>query len=156
MERSNRPVVFSHSNPKALKGHARNIKDDQIRACAKTGGVVCLSGIGIFLGANDITTETFLRHVDYVVELVGVDHVGVGLDYMFDREVNDNPPGLVREEWWPPGNEYGQLDLETIPPERLPTLTEALLAHQYNEAEVKKIMGGNMLRVAEASWSPTS
>ncbi len=58
MERSRRPVVFSHSNVKALKNHARNVTDDQIDACAKTGGVVAISGIGIFLGADDISTET--------------------------------------------------------------------------------------------------
>ncbi|MBI1774595.1 MAG: membrane dipeptidase [Proteobacteria bacterium] len=153
MEISSRPVIFSHSNPKALKGHARNITDEQIRACAKTGGVVALSGIGIFLGANDITTETFLRHVDYVVERIGIDHVGIGLDYMFERHVNDSPPGLDKNAWWPPGNEYGALDLETIPPERLPELTEALLAHQYSEADVAKILGGNMARVAGETWA---
>ena len=94
MERSSRPVIFSHSNPKTLKNHARNIGDDQIDACARTGGVVALSGIGIFLGANDVRTETLLRHIDYVVERVGVDHVGIGLDYMFSRDVKDAPPGL--------------------------------------------------------------
>jgi len=155
MERSSRPVIFSHSNPKALKNHARNITDDQIRACARTGGVVALSGIGIFLGANDISTETLLRHIDYVVERVGVDHVGLGLDYVFDRNVKDTPPALDRRLWWPPGHEYGELDfeMEIVPPERFPELTEALLAHQYSEADVGKIIGGNMLRVAEQTWA---
>jgi len=153
MERSNRPVIFSHSNPKALKKHARNIGDDQIEACARTGGVVALSGIGIFLGANDIRTETLLRHIDYVVERVGIDHVGIGLDYMFSRDVKDAPPGLEPEQWWPPGNEYGSLDMDIVPPERFPELTAALLAHQYSAAEVAKIIGGNMLRVAGETWT---
>jgi len=157
MERSRRPVVFSHSNPKALKNHARNITDDQIDACARTGGVVAVSGIGIFLGDNDISTETLLRHIDYVVDRVGVDHVGIGLDYVFDRNANDDPPNFNRADWWPPGNEYGQslyAELRIVPPERFPEITEALLAHQYGEADVAKIIGGNMLRVAERSWQP--
>jgi membrane dipeptidase len=155
MERSKRPVVFSHSNPKALKNHARNITDDQIDACARTGGVVCLSGIGIFLGANDISTETLIRHIDYVVDRIGVDHVGIGLDYVFDRNANDDPPNLNRADWWPPGNEYGKslfAEMKIVPPKRLPEITEALLAHQYGEADVAKIIGGNMLRMAEKSW----
>ncbi len=157
MERSKRPVVFSHSNPKALKNHARNVTDDQIAACARTGGVVCVSGIGIFLGANDISTETLIRHIDYVADRVGIDHVGIGLDYVFDRTANDDPPGLVRADWWPPGNEYGKSlygDMKIVPPERFPEITEALLARQYREADVAKILGGNMLRVAEQSWQP--
>ena len=157
MERSKRPVVFSHSNPKALKNHARNITDDQIDACARTGGVVAVSGIGIFLGANDISTETLVRHIDYVVDRVGIDHVGIGLDYVFDREADDMPPGLDRQQWWPPGNEYGRSlyeDMKIVPPERFPEITEALLAHQYSEADVGKIIGGNMLRVAEQTWQP--
>ncbi len=152
MERSTRPVVFSHSNPRALKDHARNIGDDQIDACARTGGVVAINGIGIFLGANDISVETLLRHVDYVVERVGVAHVGLGLDYMFGELSGDLPPGSRSEEWWPPGNEYDVEDMKVVPPERFPEITAGLLARNYGEDDVRAILGGNMARVARASW----
>lgn len=86
MEYSRNPVICSHSNPRALKDRNRNIPDELMRACARTGGVVNLNGIGIFLGDNDSSTEMLLRHTVYVVELIGVDHVGLGLDYVFDQE----------------------------------------------------------------------
>jgi membrane dipeptidase len=152
MERSARPVIFSHSNPRALKNHARNIGDDQIDACARTGGVVAINGIGIFLGANDISVETLLRHIDYAVERIGPEHVGLGLDYMFGELSGDLPPGSRPEEWWPPGNEYDVADMKTVPPERFPAITEALLVRGYADADVRRILGGNMLRVAGASW----
>ena len=152
MERSTKPVVFSHANPRALKAHARNIADDQIDACARTGGVVAINGIGIFLGANDIRVETLLRHVDYVVGRVGAAHVGLGLDYMFGELSGDLPPGSRAEEWWPPGNEYDVADMKVMPPERFPAITEALLARGYGEDDIAAILGGNMRRVASASW----
>jgi membrane dipeptidase len=152
IKRSTRPVIFSHSNPRALKNHARNIGDDQIEACARTGGVVAINGIGIFLGANDISIETLLRHVDYVVARVGVAHVGIGLDYMFGELSGDLPPGSRSEEWWPPGNEYDVEDMKVVPPERFPEITTGLLARNYAEADVAAILGGNMMRVARASW----
>jgi membrane dipeptidase len=152
MERSTRPVVFSHANPRALKSHARNIADDQIDACARTGGVVAINGIGIFLGANDISVETLIRHVDYVAGRVGTAHVGLGLDYMFGELSGDLPPGSRAEEWWPPGNEYDVEDMKVMPPERFPAITEALLARNYGEDDVRAILGGNMARVARASW----
>lgn len=152
MERSTRPVIFSHSNPRALKNHARNIADDQIVACARTGGVVAINGIGIFLGDNDISVATLLRHIDYVVERVGSEHVGLGLDYMFGELSGDLPPGSRSEEWWPPGNEYDVGDMKIMPPERFPAITEGLLARGYAESDVRRILGENMCRVAGASW----
>jgi len=135
-----------------LKAHARNIADDQIDACARTGGVVAINGIGIFLGANDIRVDTLLRHVDYVVGRVGAAHVGLGLDYMFGELSGDLPPGSRSEEWWPPGNEYDVEDLKVVPPESFPAITEGLLARNYSEDDVRAILGGNMARVAAASW----
>jgi membrane dipeptidase len=149
---STKPVIFSHANPRALKDHARNIADEQIDACARSGGVVCINGIGIFLGANDIATETLLRHVDYVAGRVGAAHVGLGLDYMFGELSGDLPPGSRSEEWWPPGNEYDLADMKVVPPERFPAITEALLARNYREEDVAAILGGNMMRAAKASW----
>ncbi len=143
MERSTRPVIFSHSG---------NITDDHIDACARTGGVVAINGIGIFLGDNDTSVETLLRHVDYVVGRIGAEHVGLGLDYMFGELSGDLPPGSRSEEWWPPGNEYDLDDLRTVPPERFPAITEGLLARGYAEGDVRRILGGNMCRVASASW----
>lgn len=152
MERSTRPVVFSHSNPRALKDHARNIRDDQIDACARTGGIVAINGIGIFLGDNDIRTETLVHHIDYVAERVGVRHVGLGLDYVFGTLSADLPPGSDPDEWWPPGNEYKLIDLQMVEPERFPKITEALFARGYSERDIRWVLGENMLCVARESW----
>ena len=76
---------------------------------------------------------------------------GLGLDYVFDREADDLPPGIDRKDWWPPGNEYGE-GMEIVPPEPLPEITEGLLARNYSAEDVAKILGGNMARVAKASW----
>jgi len=152
MERSRRPVVFSHSNARALKDHPRNIRDDQIDACARTGGVIALSGIGIFLGANDIRVEALMRHVDYVARRVGPQHVGLGLDYVFERGSADLPPGLVVGDWWPAGHEYDLDGMAIMPPESLPAITEALVERGFGDDEILGILGGNYLRVAATSW----
>jgi membrane dipeptidase len=152
MERSTRPVIFSHSNVQALKNHARNIRDDQIKACARTGGVVAVSGIGIFLGANDIRLETLMQHIDYIADRVGTAHIGLGLDYVFGALSADLPADSHPDEWWPPGNEYDLNDMAIVPPERFPEITDALLDRGYNDVEVRGILGENMARAARATW----
>jgi membrane dipeptidase len=83
-ETSTAPVIFLHSNPKGVRDHARNITDEQIKACAKTGGVVGINGVGDFLG--DTKSETLIAHIEYVLDLVGPKHVGLGLDYVIDKQ----------------------------------------------------------------------
>jgi membrane dipeptidase len=147
---SRRPTIFSHSNPRALKDHPRNIPDELIRACAASDGVVGLNGVGIFLGDNDIRTETLFRHIDYVAQLVGPRHVGLGLDAVFDQPSMDaslaENAGL-----WPPEYGYGP-GIGFYQPEQLPDLTETLLAKGWSEPDVRCVMGENLLRVADAVW----
>ena len=150
MEYSRNPVIFSHSNPRGMWDHERNIPDELIYACAKTGGVIGLNGIGIFLGQNDNRTATFIRHVDYLVDRVGVEHVGLGLDYVFDRDELD---GYLRSrpDLFPPDKGYAA-GIEMIEPERIPKIAEALLDRGYNESQVQGILGGNHLRIARTVW----
>jgi membrane dipeptidase len=152
MEISQRPVIFSHSNARAVTDHPRNITDAQIDACAATDGVVGVAGIGIFLGDNDNSTEALLRHIDYLAERVGTRHIGLGLDYMFEPDNDDLPAGYDRNDWWPRAHGYGIPNLATIPPERFAEIAEALRRNGYAEPDVMGIMGGNFMRVAEETW----
>jgi membrane dipeptidase len=149
-EMSTRPTIFSHSNPRALRDHPRNIPDELIDACARSGGVVCINGVGIFLGNNDISVSTFVNHVDYVAQRIGPEHVGLGLDYVFDLAGMD---ALLADSAniWPEGYGYGP-GIRFMPPEDLPRVTEELLRRGYAESAIRGILGGNLLRVAEAVW----
>ncbi len=150
MEAARAPVILSHSNPRALRDHPRNASDDVLRACAATGGVVGINGIGIFLGENDAHTDTIVRHIDYAVALIGPRHVGLGLDYVFDRtELDDYVRN--RPDQFPPAFGYSA-GIRMAAPEQLPEITEALLRRGYGETDIRAILGGNFLRVAEESW----
>ena len=151
-ELSTAPVVFSHSVPVAVKKHPRNIDDEQMLACAETGGVVGINGVGIFLGDNDASTESIVRAIDYAVQLVGAQHVGLGLDFVFDRtDLSAFVTG--HSNTFPAGygyREYGSL--EFVSPIQLPEVTAALIGRGYSTGDVRSILGGNFLRVATQVW----
>ncbi|MEI8326127.1 MAG: membrane dipeptidase, partial [Betaproteobacteria bacterium] len=120
-----RPVIFSHSNPSAVHAHPRNIPDDLIRACAATGGLVGINGIGTFLGGNDNQTEAFARHIDHVVQLVGPQHVALGLDYVFDAgELDDY---LARMAHAFPSDLGYHKGVRMVAPEQLEGIVQTLL-----------------------------
>lgn len=151
MRLSDSPVIFSHSCAKALRRHGRNIEDDQIKACARTGGVVGINGVGLFLGDNDISSETFVDHVSHVADLVGPEHVGIALDYAFDAGgvddlVNANPA------YWPKSEGYGQVATKYVPPSQLPEITACLVRRGFADQEIIGILGGNFMRVASQVW----
>jgi membrane dipeptidase len=154
LEYARNPIIFSHSNASAVHAHPRNIPDDLMLACARSGGVVNITGVGLFLGVSadgraDNSTEAVLRHIDHAVQLIGPRHVGLGLDYIFDlseleeflkKEPDKFPAGAS-------GGAYTQVE-----PERFPIIAEGLLAMGYREEDVQGILGHNNLRLARQIW----
>lgn len=150
LEMASRPVIFSHSNCSALHPHPRNIPDDLIRACAATGGVVGINGVGIFLGHNDISSATYARHVDHVVQLVGPDHASIALDYVFDSAELDEYMAKMRHTF-PPNLGY-ELGARFVPPEQLEDIVATLQGWGYRDEDLTAILGGNLIRLAQRVW----
>ena len=156
MAASSQPVIFSHANPLALVEHGRNVTDEQILACAATGGVVCVSGVSIFLNNRSPSADDVARHAAYVANLAGVEHAGIGLDISFAQpELNDNPPGDYDPAyWWPKaaGYDRGVLRSSYPPIESWTILAEALQRTGMTAHDAVLVMGGNMMRVARQVW----
>jgi membrane dipeptidase len=165
---SSKPVLLTHSSCRALSDIPRNVTDDMLRALAKNGGVIGINFGEGFISPKDsealrraiannseapemtgkklddfaaeeyhreltpfksaATIEDVVAHIDHAVKIAGIDHVGIGSD--FDG-ITGPPQGL-----------------EDI--SKMPALTAALLHHGYSETDIKKILGGNTLRVIRA------
>ena len=156
MAESTMPVVFSHSNPIVICDHQRNIRDEQIKACARTGGVVGINGMGIFLGDNDISNETMLRHICYASELVGADHVGFGFDFSPEIDLDIGTILRSRPDYWPAGQRYDTPGIKHAGPSQLPDLVDGLNDRGFSGREVRGILGENFRRVASVAWAATS
>lgn len=174
IETSRAPIIASHSSSRVIANHARNMTDDMMRALARNGGVVMINYHAAFLseafrvasekkngsavgaadavakkcGGNEacatmegermdheamrkgdlpkVTWEQIVEHIDHAVKIAGVDHVGLGSDF----------DGATMP-----------LGMEDV--SRLPKITDALLKKGYSDADIEKILGGNMLRVME-------
>lgn len=148
LDTSETPAIFSHSNPKALCHHARNIDDEQIKACSQRGGVIGINGIGLFLG-DDTSTKNIVRNIDYVVQLVGIDHVGVGLDFVVDQQEIIDFMAAHPDSY--PSAHHDTL-LNYAQPEQWQEIPNQLHQLGYQPPDIAKIMGGNFFRVASHVW----
>lgn len=144
-EWANNPVMLTHSNPKALLDHPRCVTDNVIKACAETGGTVGVTGYGGFLAGGDTSAENYFRHIDYVVQLIGPEHVTLASDYVFDLEELESflaNPLLGSSKSIP----------SMFAPEQFPDLIDVMLKRGYGDDDVAAIMGGNLLRLARTIW----
>jgi membrane dipeptidase len=157
IEASEKPVAFTHANPRALHDHPRNKSDKAIKALAAKGGVIGANIFPPFLAAGaQATVDDVVDVIDYLVDLVGIDHVGIGTDF------TEGQPREVFDYWLTGKSGKGPgmaLDYPIVNPEGIrraadfPNLTAALVRRGYGPAAVKKIIGGNWLRLFEEVWT---
>lgn len=148
MELCDGPFVFSHSNPDAVHPHYRNIKDDQIKACVATGGVIGINGVGGFVGDVNASTESIFRCLDYIVQLVGAKYVGLGFDYVGDPEAAFKNRQKASLAW--PGGKKVRHNYAT--PEQMVALVQVMLDHGYPDDAIVGILGENWANVCEVVW----
>ncbi|MBW2370310.1 MAG: membrane dipeptidase [Deltaproteobacteria bacterium] len=156
---SSQPVIYSHSNPNAVCPCNRNISDEQIKTCAATGGVVNTAWAGWIISPdfpNQVTPAHCVNAIDYIVQLVGIDHVGFGSDDAFITE-----PYVEFAKSVPEAYDDGGYTLESAlkgafcagePAKLLPAVVDGLIEKGYTDADIQKVIGGNMLRVLGQVW----
>ena len=152
IERSVTPVVFTHSNPSSVWPHQRNITDEQIKACAAKGGVIGLNGLAIFVGDNDTSIDSLLRHLFRLIDLAGVDSVGFGFDYTPDVSVDLSTILQARPDYWPAGQQYDTRNIGHSGPSKIPDLINGMEARGLSQLEIEGVLGKNFARVAKLSW----
>lgn len=149
IDASKDPIVFSHSNAQGINPHVRNLTDEQIKAISKKKGLIGVNGMGLILGVEKPTAEKLVEHIDYINQLTGSsDYVALGLDLVHFTEMLPIFYEKSGQEY--PKNYMGSM--EGLQPEQIDEIIEALLRHQYSEGDIKKILGGNFLRVASQVW----
>jgi len=174
IDASEAPVAFTHANARALSPSPRNKTDEAIRALAARGGVVGFSSLPSFVSEDprDATLERYLDHIDHAVGLVGIEHVGLGLDF-----VEGHVPGSLQPrapKWGGANLPAGNAGLAKMLPERLradaaallylpyakgisgslelPNVTAGLLRRGYSNADVRRVLGENWLALFERVW----
>ena len=177
---SARPCLFTHANVRAISDSSRNKTDEQIRAMAASGGVMGITGLPRMVN-NDLhaaTIDGVLDHIEYVIKLVGIDHIGFGGDYtdsIARVKLGEMLPGhgtstTTSMHKAPPtvgaGWAYWRIkrpdmlgtieERDSVPYAKgledrsmLPNLTRGLVARGYDDESIARILGENWLRVIE-------
>jgi membrane dipeptidase len=157
IEFSSRPPIVSHANVRALCDHPRNVRDDVLRALAARGGVIGVTAYAPFCEPRPGTRPTVddvVSHIAYIAELIGVDHVGIGSDFFegespirFERFFRRRYPAIV-----------GHYTLDTVYAKGFEVLEDfvglpaVLRRRGFSDPEIRKILGGNFLRVFGQVW----
>jgi membrane dipeptidase len=157
IELSPKPIAFTHSNCRALNNHPRLKTDEAIRKLAAKGGVMGITGVRMFVKDKEPTTvEDIVDHIDHVVKLVGIDHVGIGSDC--DLMGYDHmPPDQYKQLKAGYKASYAfrdKIDTDGFDhPRKVYDLTAALIRRGYSDANIQAILGGNFRRLLGSTWT---
>lgn len=156
VEVSAKPIVYSHTNCKALCDHPRNKTDDQIKALARRGGVIGLSCFNWFVSDKPRSTlDDLLLHFDHVAKLVGPEYIGIGSDFSVAGWAGREPDA----DWEAHKKIYSEVEWKTIKgrfppyieevnnPQRYHTIAEGLQKRGWKVDDIAKVLGLNFVRV---------
>lgn len=155
IEVSAAPVIASHSNAAAVHPNQRNLPDDLIRAIASSGGTIGMNGWPSFVSADSRPTlDQYIDHMSYIADLVGCEHVALGVDYWNGTQAQYDK--YIAEGTWHPDNyppppwpyPAGMEDASGFP-----RLTSRMLERGFGPDDVRGILGENLLRVYEKVWA---
>jgi len=156
IELSKQPIAITHSNCRALNDHPRLKTDEAIVKLAAKGGVMGITGVRNFVRDREPTTvEHIVDHIDHVVKLTGIEHVGIGSDS--DLNGYDDMPADQRKELMASyKSSYAfreKLDTDGFDhPKKFFDLTEALIRRGYGDSDIEAVLGGNFRRLLGTLW----
>lgn len=153
IEKSKKPCIFSHSNAKGITPSNRNLTDEQITAVAAKGGLVGLSPHGFMshktIGVQPIMSD-YLDHFEYLQKLVGIDHIGLGSDIFEKPKLSwETTTKLFYNSPW---MRETVLNRDYAKVHHVRNLTRGLVARGFSDDEIKKMLGGNFMRVLKQVW----
>jgi membrane dipeptidase len=156
IELSPKPIAITHSNCRALNNHPRLKTDEAIVKLARKGGVMGITGVRNFVRDKEPTTvEHMVDHIDHVVKLAGIEHVGIGSDADLNG-YDDMPPDQYEQLKAAYKTSYAfrdKLDTDGFDhPRKVFDLTEALIRRGYSDENITAVLGGNFRRLLGATW----
>ncbi len=158
MEITDKPVIVSHVGVQAVCDNQNNLNDEQVRAIGLNGGVICMEIVksevdkDAYLSGGRVDFNRVVDHIDHIVNLIGVDHVGLGLDFDNFTHVNNihramcPAPGSI-EGYYTGIPEGDHMLNEPKNDSEAYVIAEYLVKRGYSDADILKILGGNLLRV---------
>jgi len=151
-----KPVICTHSNINAITNHFRNLPDDELKAIAETGGVVAITPVAIFCcdtSGKRPKVDNFIDHIEYVIEKVGIKHVGISTDRfignVLDEQVvlSKTAPELFTFAGLTGKHVEGFSDFTCWP-----KIADHIKERGYSDEEIKAILGGNFIRAFKEIW----
>lgn len=161
VERAEKPVVLTHAHPTALTPTIRSKSDDMLKAIAATGGTVGITALSMFTRLQESsvrpTLEDYITHIDYLVDLIGIDHVAIASD--FDEITSREEYAAIPDQdfvasWFGPFGFDGWMVDGYSRASETPGITLGLIGRGYDDESIKKILGENFMRaMTEAGCS---